>query len=110
MKKGNVAQGFFAKTLCCLEFMNSGIRIAAMIIEFDLIRTACELLGSSVRYARSSAAFSQVFHLQEVLTKCLRSSVVERVLRKDEVGSSILPEGNFFVTGPCIRRLFCISC
>ena len=31
---------------------------AGMIIEFDSIRTAYELLGSSVRYTRSSAVWT----------------------------------------------------
>ena len=69
--------------------MNRENGFAGMIIEFDSIRTACELWKSSVRYAR----FRRYGHS----VRRLLSSVVERVLRKDEVGSSILPEGNFFV-------------
>ena len=76
--------------------MNCENGFAGMIIEFDSIRTACELWKSSVRYAR----FRRYGHS----VRRLLSSVVERVLRKDEVGSSILPEGIFFVSD---RLRFC---
>ena len=77
--------------------MNCENGFAGMIIEFDSIRTACELWKSSVRYAR----FRRYGHS----VRRLLSSVVERVLRKDEVGSSILPEGNIFFV--FVRLRFC---
>ena len=74
--------------------MNRQNGFAGMIIEFDSIRTACELWKSSVRYAR----FRRYGHS----VRRLLSSVVERVLRKDEVGSSILPEGIFLFSFACV--------
>ena len=59
------------------------IGIAGMIIEFDSIRTAYELLVECVLHS--------IFGGMDIQSDRLRSSVVERVLRKDEVGSSILP-------------------
>ena len=46
------------------QFRNNSLNLkreigyAGMIIEFDSIRTAYELLGSSVRYTRSSAVWT----------------------------------------------------